>query len=371
MAVMTQDAQSEVLRVASSSSDWFAKGCASPSQEHASEARRRQASLTKPAGSLGLLEQLAIDLAALQRTARPTVDPAVILVFAGDHGVTAQGVSAYPPSVTVEMLQNFGGGGAAINVLARELGAQLAVIDAGTFATEEIPGVRVDKPCRGTRDFSVESAMSLADLQHSLEAGRRAVVEAKKSESRIILLGEMGIGNTTSAAAISAAFLGHPSADIVGAGTGLDARGISHKTAVVSRALHLHGLRNKKVDPIDVLCRVGGLEIAALTGAIVAAAQAHIPILIDGFIVSTAALVAVRLNPTCRPWMFFSHSSLERGHQFVLRALDAAPILDLKMRLGEASGAALALPILRLACKLHADMATFEDAQVSRKIDPA
>lgn len=346
---------------------WLGDACALPSPDHASEARGRQASLTKPAGSLGLLEQLAVDLAALQRTDRPTVDPAAIVVFAGDHGIAAQGVSAYPSSVTVEMLRNFGRGGAAINVLARELGAQLRVIDVGTLAETTIAGVHADKPRCGTRDFSTESAMTPAELQHCFDAGRRAIANAGKDGIRFVLLGEMGIGNTTSAAAIAASLLGYPSNDIVGAGTGLNSHGITHKSRVVARALQFHAVRD--AGPVNVLCRVGGLEIAALTGAIVAAAQAQIPILIDGFIVSTAALVAVRLNPTCRPWMFFSHRSVERGHQFVLRALNAMPLLDLKLRLGEGSGAAVALPIVRLACKLHAEMATFEDAKVSRGLD--
>ena len=346
--------------------DWILALCPPPSAAHTASAAARQDALTKPQGSLGILERLAIRLAGLQATDAPKADKAPIVLFAGDHGVTAQGVSAYPSAVTVEMLRNFARGGAAICVLARELGVPLEVVDAGTLQASEIAGVVSDKSARGTRDFSLGPAMTTDELVFALGAGRRAVERAHKGGADVLILGEMGIGNTTSAAAIAAALLARPPRDLVGAGTGLDADGMAHKARVIAGALAHHGLDGGDVGAFDVLARVGGLEIAALTGAIIAAAQARIPVLIDGFIVSAAALAAVRLNPSCANWLLYSHRSLEQGHRLVLEALRAEPILDLKLRLGEGSGAAVALPVLRLACALHAQMATFEEAQVSR-----
>ena len=311
-----------------------------------------------------MVETLAIRLAALQATDRPRAAQVPIVLFAGDHGITAQGVSAYPADVTVQMLRNFAGGGAAIAVLARELGASLSVVDAGTLAPAPLAGVTTDKPRLGTRDFSQEPAMTAEELSFALAAGQRAIGRATATgDADLVILGEMGIGNTTAATAIAAALIGASVDDVVGAGTGLDAAGVSRKANVIAAALKTHRL--EAAAPLSILAAVGGLEIAALTGAIIAAAQARIPVLIDGFIVSVAALVAVRINPSCAPWLIYSHRSLERGHRIVLDALGAEPVLDLKLRLGEGSGAALALPILRLACALHTQMATFEDARIS------
>lgn len=343
-------------------SDWINSPCPAPSREHEAAARARQGELTKPPGSLGALEVVAITLAALQATDRPRALAAPIILFAGDHGITAQGVSAYPSAVTVEMLKNFARGGAAIAVLARELAVPLVVVDAGTLAAEPIPGVIVDKPRQGTRDFAVEPAMTPADLQFALDAGRRQF-EAAAAGADLVLFGEMGIGNTTAAAAVAAALLGKAPAEIAGAGTGLTSTGITHKAEVIARAIKHHGLDGAQ--PPRVLECVGGLEIAALSGAIISAAQAHTPVLVDGFIVSVAALAAVRLNPSCRPWLLFSHRSAEQGHSIVLDALGAKPLLDLGLRLGEGSGAATALATLRLACVLHNRMATFAEAAVS------
>ncbi len=209
--------------------------------------------------------------------------------------------------------------------------------------------------------------MTTEEVGYALGAGRRAYARATSGGADLLILGEMGIGNTTSAAAIAAALLARPPGDLVGAGTGLDAGGIARKAQVIAAALDHHGLTRPGIAPLDVLARVGGLEIAALTGAMIAAAQAGTPVLVDGFIVSAAALAAVRLNPACADWLLYSHRSLEQGHRLILDALGAEPVLDLKLRLGEGSGAALALPILRLACALHAQMATFEEAQVSRR----
>jgi nicotinate-nucleotide--dimethylbenzimidazole phosphoribosyltransferase len=344
--------------------DWITDACQLPSRSHSAAAEARQTSLTKPPGSLGALERLAVQLAALQKTEMPSATTAPILLFAGDHGVTAQGISAFPAAVTVQMLHNFANGGAAISVLARELGCPLHVIDAGPLAADDVPGVVTDKPRRGTRDFSSEPAMTQEEMAFALSAGRRATMLAIKNGSDLIILGEMGIGNTTSAAAIAAALLDRQSSDLAGAGAGLDKSGVAHKSKVITAALDKYQLTRSGTEPLDVLRCVGGLEIAALVGAILASSQAGIPVLIDGFIVSVAALVAVRINSSCRPWLLFSHRSAEPGHRIVLDKLDADPILDLGLRLGEGSGAALALPILRLACALHSQMATFDQARV-------
>ena len=349
-------------------SPWIEAPCSAPSAEHEAAARARQAVLTKPAGSLGVLETLAITLASLQATDRPSAAKAPIILFAGDHGVTAQNVSAYPAAVTVEMLKNFASGGAAVSVLARELGVSLTVVDAGTLASGPLPGVVTDKPRRGTRDFTVEPAMTAEERDAALAAGKRAVEAAGPAD--LVLFGEMGIGNTTAAAAIAAALLGRPVAEIAGAGTGLDPAGIEHKVSVIEGALARHGLASGDAAPRAVLEAVGGLEIAALTGAMIAAAQRRTPILVDGFIVTVAALAATRLNPSVRPWLLFAHRSAERGHGTVLEALSAEPILDLGLRLGEGSGAAAALAVLRVACALHNGMATFAEAAVSNRPAP-
>lgn len=347
------------------SSSWIETSCPVPSARHEAAARARQAVLTKPAGSLGVLETLAIALAALQATERPRAAKAPIILFAGDHGVTAQNVSAYPAAVTVEMLKNFAAGGAAVSVLARELGVPLTVVDAGTLAAEPLPGVVTDKPRRGTRDFTVEPAMTGEELDAAFAAGQRAVETAGPAD--LMLFGEMGIGNTTSAAAVAAVLLSKQPAEIAGAGTGLDAGGIAHKVSVIETGLARHTLTAE--EPHRALASLGGLEIAALTGAILASAQAGQPVLVDGFIVTVAALVATRLNPSCRPWLMFSHRSAEQGHGLVLDALEARPVLDLNLRLGEGSGAATALAVLRLACALHNGMATFAEAAVSGRTE--
>lgn len=344
--------------------DWVSHHCPFISTAHCEAASVRQGQLTKPAGALGRLETLAIELAGLQQNDRPRAGRAPIIVFAGDHGIASKGVSAYPQEVTIAMMANFASGGAAISVLARELGSTLEVVDAGTLAGEPMPGVVSDKPRRGTRDFSEAAALEMNEVAFAFEAGKRAVARATAASADLVIFGEMGIGNTTSAAAIAAALLSTPADAITGAGTGLDAAGRAHKARVIETALARHGLREPKVSVEQILCAVGGLEIAAISGGIIAAAQRRIPILIDGFIVSVAALVAVRLNPSCRAFLIFSHRSAEQGHRLVLDALAALPLLDLDLRLGEGSGAALALPILRLACSLHNEMATFAEAAV-------
>lgn len=347
---------------------WIEAPCPAPSASHEAAARARQAVLTKPAGSLGTLETLAVTLAALQAAERPRADRAPIILFAADHGISAQGVSAYPSAVTVEMLRNFAAGGAAVAVLARRLGVPLTVIDVGTLAEAPLAGVVTDKTRRGTADFTVASAMTEADLDAALAAGRRAVAAAGAAD--LVLFGEMGIGNSTAAAAVAAALLGAPPAAIAGAGTGLDAEGVARKVRVIEAGLARHGLAGGEGDARRVLAAVGGLEIAALAGGIVAAAQAGRPVLVDGFIVTVAALAATRLNPSVAPWLLYAHRSAEQGHAAVLHALGARPVLDLDLRLGEGSGAAAALAVLRLACALHNEMATFAEAAVSGRAAP-
>jgi len=473
------------------------------------QASQRQDTLTKPPGSLGRLEEIALRLAAMQGRAKPQIKQPAITVFAGDHGVVAEGVAAFPQAVTQQMLANFVAGGAAISVLARELGARLEVVDVGTLAPEAIIGVVVGKAGLGTANLAREAAMRDDQLMHCLDQGRLAVQRALAAGADIFIGGEMGIGNTTPAAAVSCALLGLSGAEMAGPGTGLDAAGVSHKATVIDRALALHGflpspasgggaggeglapaqakslpreilshareLRKNQTDAeqllwevlrakrfmdlkfrrqhtvapyiLDFYCDalklvieldggqhaeqqaydqartaflegkgmtvlrfwnnqvlaeteavlgaiyaavvqrqplpspptppplagegsiaalrcVGGFEIAALAGAYIACAQAGLPVLVDGFITSAAALAACRLNPGTRDWLLFAHASAEPGHARLLAALDARPLLQLDMRLGEGSGAATALPLLRLACALHAGMATFAEAGV-------
>ncbi len=346
---------------------WFGQACGQPSQEHRQRAMARQRQLTKPEGALGRLETLAIELAALQASDRPQAAQVPVIVFAGDHGVAARGVSAYPPEVTVQMLHNFAAGGAAIAVLARELGLPLHVWDVGSRATAPVAGVVTDKVRAGTEDFSTAAAMSETDLDAVFEAGRRAVEGACGNGADLLVLGEMGIGNTTAASALGAV-LGPASLDeLVGIGTGLDAVRMVQKKNIISRALTLHGaaIDAAPVPGREALRRVGGLEIAAMSAAMIAAAQRGVPVLVDGFIVSAAALAAVRINPGVQAWLLFSHRSAERGHIRLLELLQAQPLLQLDLRLGEGSGAALALPLVRMACALHNQMATFEEAAVA------
>lgn len=344
--------------------NWVYQECPGVSAIHREAALARQAQLTKPTGALGRLEHVAVELAGLQQTDRPRAGRVPIIVFAGDHGIVAQGVSAYPQEVTIAMMANFAEGGAAISVLARELGSTLEVVDAGTLAQSPLPGVIMDKPRCGSRDFSVEAALEPAELAFAFECGRRAVLRAERGRPDLLILGEMGIGNTTASAAIASALLGANAEEVAGSGTGVDAAGRARKARLIDAALARHGLTDRDVSAERILCAVGGFEIGAICGAIIAAAQRRIPILIDGFIVSAAALAAVRLNPSCQPYLLPSHRSAEQGHRLVLRALNVHPLVSLDLRLGEGSGAAIALPLVRLACALHNGMATFAQANV-------
>ena len=343
---------------------WWLLPCKTVDLDVQQAAAERQQQLTKPAGSLGQLEAVAIQLAGLQGQLKPRVDHLWIAIFAGDHGVVAEGVSAYPQAVTGQMLHNFVNGGAAISVLARQLGAQLDVVDLGTVSPMlNLAGVRHVQLGAGTANFANGPAMTDAQGLKALQAGRDSVLRAREQGCELFIGGEMGIGNTASASAVASALLQCPASLLTGPGTGLDAAGVSHKARVIERALAFHaGLLD---DPLQALFRLGGFEIAALAGAYVACAQAGVVALVDGFICTVAAMVAVRLNPDCRQWLIFSHRGAEQGHRHVLESLEAEPLLDLGLRLGEGSGAALAVPLLRLACDLHAQMATFAEAAVA------
>lgn len=343
---------------------WWLNPCKPIDVEVVERAQARQQQLTKPAGSLGRLETLAVQLAGLQGRVKPTLDQLWIAIFAGDHGVVAEGVSAFPQEVTGQMLHNFVNGGAAISVLARQLGASLEVVDLGTVNPAlNLSGVRHLNIAPGTANFVHGPAMTPAQGELALLAGRDSVLRAVATGAQLFIGGEMGIGNTTAASALACALLDCPVALLTGPGTGLNAAGISHKAQVIERALALH--QAQRGDFLQTLFNLGGLEIAALVGAYLACAQEGVAVLVDGFICSVAALVAVRLNPGCRPWLLFGHRGAEPGHRHVLETLNAEPLLDLGLRLGEGSGAALAVPLLRLACDLHGQMATFAEAAVA------
>jgi len=339
-----------------------------PDDNARSAAEARQAILTKPPGALGMLEETAIRLAALQGTERPCVDKVYITVFAADHGVATEGISAFPQEVTAEMVKNFARGGAAISVLARELGAELEVINLGTVNDPgPLEGVLSLYLGPGTANLCREPAMGKEQLARALHAGRQATERARLGGAQLFIGGEMGIGNTTTAAALACALLDATPSLLAGPGTGLDAQGVARKTEVIRQALNHHGEHHDA--PLEALRRLGGFEIAALTGSYMACAHMGLPVLVDGFISSVAALAAARLCPGAESWFIFSHTSAEPGHRTVLDALDTQPLLDLGMRLGEGSGAAVAVPLLRLACALHNDMATFAEANVSNKDD--
>jgi len=342
-------------------------------------ARARQDRLTKPPGSLGRLEELSIRLAAITGRPRPALARKTIVVMAADHGVTAEGVSAYPAEVTRQMVLNFLRGGAAINVLARAAGARLVVVNAGLAGPVKAPpgvaSVRsdetrwVDAPVApGTANLARGPAMDRLQAERSIELGLRTVAEELRRGLDVLATGEMGIGNSTAAAAVTAVLTSRPSRDVAGRGTGIDPAGLERKVAAIERAIQVN--RPDPSDPLDVLRKVGGLEIGAMAGAIIGAAAARVPVVLDGFISGAAALVAVALAPRARGFLIAAHRSVEPGHQAILELLDIEPLLDFGLRLGEGSGAALVLPILDAAARLLDEMATFEDAGISERAGP-
>jgi len=327
-------------------------------------ARARQDQLTKPAGSLGRLEELSIRLAGMTGRVRPSFASAAVIVGAGDHGITAEGVSAFPSEVTGQMVQNFLAGGAAINVLARQAGARVVVVDFGVASDlAGFDGLVHAKVAPGTRNFAREAAMSAEEAVRAISAGATVVANEAVQGLDIVCLGEMGIGNTTPASAITAALTAQPVSLVTGRGTGVDDATFRHKVEVIEGALALHQLGTG--DPGGVLAAVGGFEIAGLVGVILAASARRIPVIVDGFITGAAALVAARLAPASAEYMIASHVSVECGHAVILEQLGVRALVNLGMRLGEGSGAALALPIVRAAAALLDEMATFGEAGVS------
>jgi nicotinate-nucleotide--dimethylbenzimidazole phosphoribosyltransferase len=317
---------------------------------------------TKPPGSLGMLEKLATQLGLVQQSVDVALRAPAIIVFAGDHGIVAEGVSAYPQSVTWQMVENFLAGGAAINVFARQNGCALQVVDAGVnhaFGPRE--GLIDHKVGMGTASFANGPAMSAADCARALEHGMQL---ADALEGNVLGFGEMGIGNTTAAAALMHKLTGAPLAECAGAGTGLSREGVAHKQAVLAAAMQRHAAVS---EPLDVLATFGGYEIAMMTGAMLRAAERRMVLLIDGFIVTSALLVAARLQPAILDYCVFSHCSSENGHRRMLAHFDARPLLNLDLRLGEGTGCALAMPLLQAAAGFLREMATFESAQVSGK----
>ncbi len=347
--------------------EWLDAPLKTPDPDARKAAEARQATLTKPSGALGRLEDIAIHLAALQNSVYPSIERVNITVFVGDHGVAAEGVSAFPQTVTAEMLRNFSRGGAAINVAACAVGAGLEVVNLGTaHNTGPLNRVRECALGPGTANMARAPAMTEQQLANALTAGRDAAKRASSEGADLFIGGEMGIANTTAATALACSLLNAPPSLLAGPGTGLDGTGVGHKAQVVQRALELHS--SHITSPLEALRRVGGFEIAALAGAYIASACLGQPVLVDGFISSAAALTAVRLRPGVEDWLLFSHTSAEPGHRILLEALAVHTLLDLDMRLGEGTGAAVAVPLLRMACALHKDMATFAEARVSEKL---
>lgn len=338
-----------------------------PPEDWLRRARARQATLTKPPGSLGRLEDVACRLAEIQRTAAPTASPARVIVAAGDHGFVSRDVSPYPQSVTGQMVANFASGGAAVNALARAAGASVEVLVVGLAApAPEVPlreGVRVidASVAPGTADAVDGPAMTPTQFEAAWTVGTDAVDRAADDGVRVVALGEMGIGNTTAAAAVTAALLDRPAESVTGAGTGADATMRARKVEVVEAMLRHHA----SVDaPLEWLRCVGGLEMAALAGAADRARSRGIAVVADGFISTASIAAAVLARPEVADVVFAGHRSSEPGHDVLLTALGLEPLLDLRLRLGEGSGAAAALPLLRAACAVHNEMATFASAGV-------
>jgi nicotinate-nucleotide--dimethylbenzimidazole phosphoribosyltransferase len=329
-------------------------------------ARGRQARLTKPPGSLGRLEDAAVWLAGVTGAARPRLDRRAVIVMVGDHGVTAEGVSAYPPAVTAQMVRNFLRGGAAVNVLARRANARLVVVDMGVAADlPPHPALLARKIAPGTGNIARGPAMTRDDAERAVATGIEVVQAEIDRGLDVVVTGEMGIGNSTAAAAIVAAVTGLPVERVTGRGAGVTGGGWARKVAAVERALRANEPRSS--DALDVLAKLGGYEIGGLAGVMIGAAVRRVPVVLDGFIAGAAALIAVGLVPTARAYLAAGHRSAEPGHRAVLDTLELEPLLDLKMRLGEGTGALLALDLLDAAVQLMDEMATFDEAGVSER----
>jgi nicotinate-nucleotide--dimethylbenzimidazole phosphoribosyltransferase len=330
-------------------------------------ARDRQARLTKPPGALGVLEEVSVQIAGLTGQCPPPLPaPAAVAVFAADHGVHGQGVTPWPQEVTAQMVANFLAGGAVINAVAAQVGAEVVVVDVGVAADlDPVPGLLPRRIRRGTADMTAEPAMRRAEALRALEVGIDVAADLVAAGHRILLTGDMGIANTTASAALIAAFTGTPPAEVTGRGTGVDDATLARKVAVVERALARHD--PDPADPVAVLAAVGGLEHAALAGFVLGAAAARTPVVLDGVIAAAAALAARALAPDAVGAMIAGHRSAEPGASVALSALGLTPLVDLDLRLGEGSGAALALPLVQSAVRVLRDVATFDSAGVTEK----
>jgi len=340
------------------------------SDEWRQRAWQRLDRLTKPPRSLGRLEGIAAQIAAILRDDRPVLGKGAVVVAAADHGVAEEGVSAYPPEVTWQMVQNFLVGGAAINQIARVAGAEVWVLDVGVRgpAFPDHPRLIPARVRQGTGNIAREAAMPLEAAEAALMAGRQAGRRAIEAGATLLAAGDMGIANTTAAAALVAAFLDLPAAAVTGRGTGVGDAAYQAKLAMVERALRR--ARDElgdfsRSDPLAVAAQLGGLELVAIAGVFLAGAEAGVPLVVDGYPVSAGALLATRLAPPLRDYLFAGHRSLEPGHSLVLEALGLRPLLEFEMRLGEGTGAVLAFPLLRAAAAVLSGMATFEEAGVS------
>ncbi len=330
----------------------------------AARVQARLDGLTKPLRSLGRLEETVVRYAAITGEAKPNVPRGVVFTLAADHGVAMEGVSAYPSEVTPQMVLNFLRGGAGVNVLARHTGVEVRVVDIGVaYDFGIIPGLIRKKVMRGTRNLRREPAMSRAEATQSIQIGIDLATEAAREGIGLIGTGEMGIGNTTPSAAIAAVMTGRAVADVTGRGTGIDDAGHIHKIQVIQEALDRH--RPDRADALDVVAKVGGLEIAGLAGVILGAAAARVPIVLDGFIAGAAALIAAGIQPLCCDYLIASHRSVERGHQVILDHLGLKALLDLDLRLGEGTGACLGMGLVQASIKILTEMATFGEAGVS------
>ncbi len=326
-------------------------------------AQSRQDNLTKPAGSLGRLEELSVQIAGIRGVAIPALEHKAIITMAADHGVVAEGVSLYPQDVTRQMVLNFLHGGAAINVLAGHIGARVIVVDMGVSGQLSLPGLLCKKIASGTRNMAREAAMTHQQAIDSLEAGIEIVQDEADKGLDIIGTGDMGIGNTTASSAVLAAISGQPAAMVTGRGTGVDNEQLARKVSVIEKALSINQPDSK--DPLDMLAKVGGFEIGGLAGVILAGAARRIPVVIDGFISGAAALIATGLSPQVKDYLIAAHVSAEAGHRFILDYLGLKPLLNLNMRLGEGTGAALGISLAEAAVRILSQMATFAEAGVS------
>ena len=330
------------------------------------QAQARLDRLTKPIGSLGRLEELAARYVMITGEMKPSVPRGAVFTFAADHGVTAEGVSAYPSAVTSQMVLNFLRGGAGVNVLARHVGIEVRVVDIGVaFDFGAVPGLVHKKIMPGTKNLLVEPAMSLVQAEQSLQVGIDLATEADRHGIGLIGTGEMGIGNTTASSAITAVMTGRPVSLVTGRGTGIDDASHARKIDVIQRALDFHRLDS--TNPMEVLAKVGGLEIGGLAGLMLGAAAARVPVVLDGFIAGAAALIAAGLQPRCKDYLIASHRSVERGHQAMLDHLGLKPLFDLDLRLGEGTGACLGMSLVFAATKILTEMATFDEAGVSER----